>query len=91
MFCFLCQSGNIPKNLQNKGIVWVHQKCIMELFDFHNDFKAIKEILAGNRNESIEKFLTRMYRFDEQWNRTIKLFELTPEEIKKRLENDKNK
>lgn len=71
MFCFLCHSGKVPKNLRDKGFVWVHLDCIMELFDFHNDFKTVKEILAGNRNESVEAFLTRMYKFDEKWKNTL--------------------
>jgi len=73
MFCILCQTGTIPKNLKEKGFVWVHLDCFMELFDFRNDFKTVKDILSGNRNESIEKFLTRMYKFDERWKNTMKI------------------
>lgn len=72
MFCFLCQVGTIPRNLEEKGYVWVHMDCIMELFDFHSDFKTVKKILAGNRNESVEKFIARMYKFDDKWDNTIK-------------------
>lgn len=73
MFCFLCQAGKVPKHLDEKGFVWVHLDCIMELFDFHNDFKTVKEIIAGNKNESVEEFLTRMYDFDKKFEKIKKL------------------
>lgn len=82
MFCFLCESGRVPRNLEQKGFVWIHLDCMMELFDFHNDFKTVKEILAGNRNESVEKFLTRMYEFDARWENSIKLIKKIENGIK---------
>jgi len=73
MFCILCQTGITPKNLEEKGFVWIHVKCFMELFDFTSDYKSVKDILAGNKNESVEKFLTRMYEFDERWNNSLEI------------------
>ena len=73
MFCFWCQTGNVPKNLQNKGFVWIHLDCLMEINDFRQDTKAIQEIIKGKRNESIENYLERMQEFDRKWNNSMKL------------------
>ena len=82
MFCLWCQYGNVPKSLNEKGFVWVHLSCLMELQDFRQDTKAIKEILEGKRNESIEVYLERMQNFDKKWNNSMKLIKLLEEQEK---------
>ena len=78
MFCMLCQVGSIPKNLQEKGFIWVHLDCMMKLFDFKSDMESIKEFLEGKRtNESVESFLERMAEFDKKADNTIKLLKET--------------
>lgn len=69
MFCFWCEMGTVPKNLREKGFVWIHQKCFIELIELRDDFKGVKEILEGKRNEEIEIFLERMRKFDERWKK----------------------
>lgn len=77
MFCFWCEPGNLPKNLREKGFVWIHLDCLQELMDFKDDIKSVQKILKGEKNETIESFLKRMQDFDKKWtNITNQLKEL---------------
>jgi len=68
MFCFWCQHGTVPKRLDEKGFVWIHLECLMEISELRDDIRGVKAILAGKRNESVERFLHRMQQFDTRWN-----------------------
>ena len=74
MFCFYCESGNVPKNLEKKGFIWIHLDCFMKLNNFKNDLTSVKEILEGmGSNETIESFINRMQEFDKKWDNTTKI------------------
>lgn len=74
MFCFLCEVGTVPKNVQGKGYVWVHLDCLMEMFEIKSDFESVRAILKGERDkEPVEVFLERMQNFDKKWRNSLKL------------------
>jgi hypothetical protein len=61
--------GTVPKNLNKKGFVWIHLKCFLEITELKDDIKSVKEILAGQKNETVERFLQRMEQFDAHFER----------------------
>lgn len=66
MFCFWCQIGKVPKNLIEKGFVWLHIDCLNELMNLRQDNRALREILQGKKNETVENYIIRMNDFDKK-------------------------
>jgi len=75
MWCFWCEDGYLPKNMARKGYVWVHLKCLEELLNMREDVNAIKRILAGEQDETVQHFLNRIGDFDRRWENTMKIIE----------------
>lgn len=73
MFCFWCQPGDVPKNLEEKGFVWIHLECLMELSNFKDDLENLKKILHGSKHESVESYLKRMQDFDHKSKKIMNL------------------
>jgi len=71
MFCFWCEPGDVPKTLEDKGYVWIHLDCIMELSNQISNITSIKEILEGKKNEEIDAFLKRMNQFDNHTKKML--------------------
>ena len=72
MFCFYCEDGVLPKNLREKGYVWLHLDCFEKLDDLYRDTQHVKKILEGKYrgtklDENVEKYLKRMQDFEEHW------------------------
>ena len=72
MFCFWCESGKIPKNLREKGFVWIHLKCIIEISNLKQDIDSLKKILSNEKDETITSFLERMTNFDDHHKKIMK-------------------
>jgi hypothetical protein len=49
----------------------------MELFRFNSDFEAVKQILDGKKNETIEGFIKRMNEFDNKFKKIQKILNET--------------
>jgi len=76
MFCFWCETGRIPRNLEEKGFVWMHLECFMNITNLHHDIKSIKERLEGRNSEPVERFIKRMEEFDKRVKNTLHYFKL---------------